>query len=269
MSRAITDFRENYRGTIASQQDVDQHDLKFDWNASRNDKLYVRYSRQTSATTPQSTVMPLSFASASDNPYWGMAANWNRIFGTAIVNDLLIGYTDASSISDPIDPLSAGKLNNQLGIAGDQRVARADRDPVGQRPHRDRQRRDGNEQLQHRLSDQRAADVAEGPPHAEVRRLVELLSEPVPLSGNNGRNGFIAYNAFNFTGAPFADFLLDQVSQKGRGFRRRRGRTCSIASASSPPTTSRSRIDSRSTSGSGGLTRRPSWSRTTGRPISA
>ena len=35
--------------------------------------------------------------------------------------------------------------------------------------------------------------------------------------GNNGRNGFIAYNAFNFTGAPFADFLLDQVSQKGRG----------------------------------------------------
>ena len=35
--------------------------------------------------------------------------------------------------------------------------------------------------------------------------------------GNNGRNGFIAYNAFNFTGAPFADFLLDQVSLKGRG----------------------------------------------------
>jgi TonB dependent receptor len=35
--------------------------------------------------------------------------------------------------------------------------------------------------------------------------------------GNNGRNGFIAYNAFNFTGFAFGDFLLDQVSQKGRG----------------------------------------------------
>ena len=43
--------------------------------------------------------MPLSFASASDNPYWGMAANWNRIFGSAIVNDLLVGYTDASTRS--------------------------------------------------------------------------------------------------------------------------------------------------------------------------
>ncbi len=35
--------------------------------------------------------------------------------------------------------------------------------------------------------------------------------------GNNGQNGFISYTTFNFTGAPFADFLLDQVSQKGKG----------------------------------------------------
>jgi hypothetical protein len=35
--------------------------------------------------------------------------------------------------------------------------------------------------------------------------------------GNNGRNGFISYDTFNFTGAQFADFLLDRVSQKGRG----------------------------------------------------
>ena len=58
--------------------------------------------------------------------------------------------------------------------------------------------------------------------------------------GNNGRNGFIAYNAFNFTGAPFADFLLDQVSQKGRGSLTDPGRTSSTASASMRPTTSRS-----------------------------
>ena len=35
--------------------------------------------------------------------------------------------------------------------------------------------------------------------------------------GNNGHNGFISYTLFNFTGYPFADFLLDQVSRKGRG----------------------------------------------------
>ena len=35
--------------------------------------------------------------------------------------------------------------------------------------------------------------------------------------GNNGHNGFISYTLFNFTGYAFADFLLDQVSRKGRG----------------------------------------------------
>ena len=45
-------------------------------------------------------------------------------------------------------------------------------------------------------------------------------------------NGFISYTDFNFTGAPFGDFLLDQVSQQGPGLDcRTRGRTSSTASA--------------------------------------
>ncbi len=36
-------------------------------------------------------------------------------------------------------------------------------------------------------------------------------------AGNNGQLGFIAYGNVNFTGQAFADFLLDQVSSKGRG----------------------------------------------------
>ncbi len=58
-------------------------------------------------------------------------------------------------------------------------------------------------------------------------------------AGNNGVLGFIAYNASNFTGAPFADFLLDQVSEKGAARWRTRGRSSSIASGSTRPTTSR------------------------------
>ena len=82
VARPMSDFRENYRGTTASEQNVDQYDVKFDWNASANDKLYVRYSRQTGDSGTSKTVMPLSFASASENPFWGVATNWNRIFGT-------------------------------------------------------------------------------------------------------------------------------------------------------------------------------------------
>ncbi len=46
---------------------------------------------------------------------------------------------------------------------------------------------------------------------------MELLPDGAHYAGNNGQLGFIAYNSFNFTGAAFADFLLDQVSLKGRG----------------------------------------------------
>ena len=67
--------------------------------------------------------MPLLYGSFSENPYWGVAANWNRIFGTTIVNDLLVGYNTNSFNSVPLDLRSLGQLNNQLGIAGSQPIA--------------------------------------------------------------------------------------------------------------------------------------------------
>jgi hypothetical protein len=217
VTRPLSDFRQNYRGVRQDRQEVDQFDVKVDWNASSQDKLYVRYSRQAYQSTPISVVMPLSFQSASNNPFWGMAANWNRLFGTAIVNDLLVGFNDSSSISDPIDLLNLGKLNNRLGIAGDQVLRGLTAI------------RWGND-----LTEIGAAET--GTNNANLvyqvnERLTWLLGRHTlkfggswnyyqsesHYPGNNGRNGFIAFNAFNFTGAPFADFLLDQVSQKGRG----------------------------------------------------
>jgi hypothetical protein len=217
VNRPLSDFRENYKGVTASKQDVDQFDVKFDWSASAKDKLYVRYSRQAATTTPQATVMPLSFASASDNPYWGMAANWNRIFGSAIVNDLLVGYSHLDSISDPIDLLGLGMLNNQLGIAGDMRVRGLTNIRWGNDLTEIGSAETGTTnktkvfQINERLTWLKARHTLK---FGGSWNYYDSLSD---YPGNNGRNGFIAYNAFAFTGAPFADFLLDQVSQKGRG----------------------------------------------------
>jgi hypothetical protein len=217
VARPLSDFRQNYRGVRQNRQEVDQFDVKVDWSASNQDKIYVRYSRQAYQSTPISVVMPLSFQSASNNPFWGMAANWNRIFGGAIVNDLLVGFNNLDSLSDPIDLLGLGKLNNRLGIAGDQ-VLRGLTNI-----------RWGND-----LTEIGAAETGTDN-RTDVFQLNERLTwllgrhtlkfggswnyyvSESHYPGNNGRNGFIAFNQFNFTGAPFADFLLDQVSQKGRG----------------------------------------------------
>ena len=217
VARPLSDFRQNYKGVTGNEQQVDQFDVKVDWNASAEDKLYVRYSRQAFESAPLATVMPLSFSSAANNPFWGMAVNWNRLFGKSVLNDLLVGFNDSSSISDPIDLLGLGKLNNKLGIAGDQVVRGLTNI------------RWGND-----LTEIGSAET--GTNNANLvyqvnERLTWLLGRHTlkfggswnyyqsesHYPGNNGRNGFIAFNAFNFTGAPFADFLLDQVSQKGRG----------------------------------------------------
>ena len=114
VARPITDFRDNYRGTTASTDRTDQFDAKVDWSASSRDKLYVRYSRQTAAGGNSQTVMPLALTSSSNNPSWSLGANWNRVIGAAIVNDLLVGYSDSSNLSDPDDPLGLGPLNLSL-----------------------------------------------------------------------------------------------------------------------------------------------------------
>ena len=217
VARPLSDFRQNYRGSTASEQDVNQFDVKVDWNASSSDKLYVRYSWQAGVASTSQTVMPLSFASASDNPFWGLAVNWNRIMGTAVVNDLLIGFNDSSNLSDPLDPLALGKLNNRLGIPGEQPIRGLSSIRWGNDLTEPGSAETGTNnsnmvyQINERLTWLRGRHTLK---FGGSWNYYQSLSE---YPGNNGRNGFIAYNVFNFTGAPFADFLLDQVSQKGRG----------------------------------------------------
>ena len=79
VSRPMSDFRQNYVGKSASREKTNQFDIKVDWNASTNDKVYVRYSRQENQSTTEETAMPLLFGTLDDNPFWSVGANWNRI----------------------------------------------------------------------------------------------------------------------------------------------------------------------------------------------
>ena len=103
--------------------------------------------------------------------------------GTTLVNDLLIGFNDSSNNQ------RAARLARARQAEQPARHSRGAADPgpvldsLGQRPLGARQRRDGDQQHQRGVSDQRAADVAARPAHAEVRRVVELLPESVGVPG--------------------------------------------------------------------------------------
>ena len=71
---------------------------------------------------------------------------------------------------------------------------------------------------QRRPPDQRAAHLAQGPAHAEVRRVVEPLRDGPLLRGQQRPARVHRLRRRHVHRArAFADFLLDQVSSKGRG----------------------------------------------------
>ena len=241
VARPMSDFRENYRGTTASEQNVDQYDVKFDWNASANDKLYVRYSRQTGDSGTSQTVMPLSFASASENPFWGVATNWNRIFGNSVVNDLLVGYSDGSGLSIPLDPLGLGELNNRLGIAGDQVMRGLTNIRWGNDLTQIGSAETGTDNVNQNFQVNERLTWLRGRHSFKFGGSWNYSHSKSHYPGNNGRNGFIAFNAVQFHRRAVCRLpARSGVAEGQRLGDRRRGRTCSIASASSPRTISRS-----------------------------
>ena len=216
VTSSATDFRQNYRGTPNFKEESDQFDIKVDWNASSMDKVYLRYSMQAHEALPQATVMPVRFNAASDNPYWSVAANWNRIFGTAIVNDLLVGFNDNQFFSQPQDIRGLGNLNNELGIAGSQAIPglteiRLEPDisnigTVAISSDTANQLFQVNERL----------TWVRGRHALKFGGTWNFYTMQRYYSGNNGVLGFIGYSGA-FTGHSFGDFLLDQVASKGRG----------------------------------------------------
>jgi outer membrane receptor protein involved in Fe transport len=222
--RNISDFRNNYLGKETSTEETNQFDLKMDWNASTNDKVYVRYSKQTHQARTTERPMPLLYGSISENPFWSIGFNWNRIVGATIVNDLLVGFNDNSFNSVPLDQNGLGQLNNQLGIGGAQPIAGLTEVRIGNNVSNigtiglGSNTSNGVFQINERLTWLRGRHTLKfggNWSHYSMQRY---------YAGNNGILGYIAYGG-SFTRAPgastggaaVADFLLDKVSSKGRG----------------------------------------------------
>jgi hypothetical protein len=216
VDRPLSDFRQNYRGSRARKEEADQFDVKVDWSASSNDKVFVRYSRQAHESRPEATAMPLEFANLSNNPFWSVGANWNRIFGSSIVNDLLVGYNDNSFNSAPRDLRGVGALNNRLGLGGAQPIPGLSEVRLGNDLSNigttavSSNTNNGVFQINERLTwvtGRHSLKFGGSWNYYEMNRY---------YSGNNGVLGFVEYTG-TFSGSAFADFLLDQVSGKGRG----------------------------------------------------
>ena len=206
----------NYVGNTVLAIRAHQGDARLDWSQSADSKFFGRYSFARYKDRREVQPFPLVLTTGNDQPFDNVGFNWNRVFGSSMVNELLVGFSNTHVINNTVDWAGIGDANAAYGIAGGQPIPglsqigwgngltlpgaiAADSDTLARTYQL-------NEKLTW-LRGRHALKFGGQFLHYNQRRF---------YAGNNGLLGSIAYNG-TFTGSAFSDFLLDQVNFKGRG----------------------------------------------------
>jgi len=206
----------NFVGDALTTTHAHQGDVRADWNASPNDKVFARFSFAEYDSRNDKRPFPLLLGSITDSPFRNVAFNWNRIFSKSLVNEALVGYNQITIVTKALDWSGVGNANATFGIAGGQPIPglsaitwNSGLSTIGAGAS-DTDTLDRTYQFNDKLTwfkGDHALKIGGQLLHYAQRRF---------YAGNNGLLGIFTYGG-TFAGFPFADFLLDDVASKGRG----------------------------------------------------
>jgi hypothetical protein len=193
-----------------------QGDARIDWSPSTNDKFFGRYSFALYEDRRDEQPFPLFLTTRNDQPFHNVGFNWNRVFGSSLINELLVGYSHTTVLLETLDWAGVGAGNALYGIAGGQPIEGLSSigwgsgltTPGAIAPDSDTLAK--TYQFNDKVTWVRGRHTLKFGGqflHYNQRRF---------YAGNNGLLGFINFNGA-FTGFAFSDFLLDVASAKGRG----------------------------------------------------
>ncbi|MBC7926990.1 MAG: carboxypeptidase regulatory-like domain-containing protein [Bryobacteraceae bacterium] len=207
----------NYSGSAANFLKNNQGDAKVDWRAGEKDNFMFRYSHGFYTDGTARPALPTLAASVKEAPTLGAVAAWTRTVSPSVVNDLRYGFTRTTIIDSFADPFGTQEDGNaRLGIPGGQLAPGFSTLTIGEGLTAIGSNgilSDGKDNKFH---------ISETLTWAKNRHFLRFGANGVRYqqnrfySGNNGSLGSFTYTAL-FTGSSFGDFLLDQVSSKGRG----------------------------------------------------
>ena len=207
----------NYSGSAANFLKNNQGDAKVDWRVSDKDSMMFRYSQGFYTDGTARPVLPTSAAGVKEAPTLGAVAAWTRTVSSAVVNDFRYGFTRTVIVDTFADPFGTQEGGNaKIGIPGGQLAPGFSSLAPGEGLSGIGTTgilSDGKDNKFH---------LSETLSWAKGRHFLRFGANGVRYqqnrfySGNNGALGSFGYSAL-FTGSQFSDFLLDQVSSKGRG----------------------------------------------------
>jgi len=214
---AVAGVTGNYVGKALTEIRARQGDVRMDWNASQNDKFFGRVSLKTYKSNATQQAFPLLLGTFDDRPFWNVGFNWNRIFGSAIVNEALVGFSSTTVTGGINDWAGIGNANASYGIAGGQPIPGLSSIGWGSGLTAP-----GNIATANSDTLANTFQINEKLTWLKARHAMKFGGQWLSYNqrrfyaGNNGMLGFINYNGA-FTGFAFSDFLLDMASSKGRG----------------------------------------------------
>ena len=202
--------RNNLVGPSSDKQRTHQGDLKVDANPSASDRMFARLSYQGYKAEPERAPLPSDLIVKNNAPFLGVALDWTRVLGARTVSELLLGFTRVKSETIHTDWAGIGDANATVGVPGGQTIAGLSAFSVGDWGF-------GGSCCSAR-NDIRTYQVTEKVSLFRGRHALKLggrwLHQRQGFSGVGDHLGYFVYGGA-FTGFPFADFLLDAVSEKG------------------------------------------------------
>jgi len=208
----------DYIGRSANATNNDQADAKVDVRLRPNDNLSARFSISRYNGGGSATALPIQMAALTNGPTTTSVATWTRTFSPTIVNELRAGYSRIVIGDLVVDPtgLLGPDGNAKLGIPGGQPIAGASSVALG----------DGMTSVGSGAAIGETVDnkyqLGNNLTWARGRHLLKMGAQAIRFhqnryyAGNNGALGLFTYDG-KYTGSAFADFLLNQLSTKGRG----------------------------------------------------
>jgi hypothetical protein len=199
----------------SDKQRTYQGDGKVDLNLSNNDRMFGRFSYQKYKSEPERAPLESNLLGTNDSPYLGLAFNWTRTLTQSTVNELLVGYSHVKFQTVLLDWAGIGDANATVGIPGGQAIPGLSSFSIsGNLGFGDAGISEFNDIKTYQLTEKFSWFKGRHSMKFGGRWLYQ--DQGFAYSGNEGILGHFDYSG-TFTGFAFADFLLDDVSVKGRG----------------------------------------------------
>lgn len=214
-NRSVSGVSGNYVGGWQVFQRGHQGDVRLDGVVSNN-SFFVRYSQSDITVGGIRNTFPLLLGSRSEGPTRNLAVNWNRIGSSSLINELLVGYNRVGIVRRYDDLGGIGMGNDRFGIPGGQPFAGLSAISFGGGLSRIGDRAPMWDTLNATYQINERLTWIRGRHTLKFGGQFLHLSQRRTASGDSGALGAFQYTGA-FTNFGFADFLLDQLSLKGRG----------------------------------------------------